>query len=95
MLWLWLLLLSHYLEKKHMMDKKAIKILNFFKASNWNVTTSNEYCWIFLDWGWFKMATSRRLHSTTFLVIFLVWASVLESWGQHCGKTAYGSKRTD
>ncbi|KAM7449291.1 Hemicentin-1 [Porites harrisoni] len=37
------------------------------------------------------MATSRRLHSTTFLVIFLVWASVLESWGQRCGKTAYGN----
>ena len=38
------------------------------------------------------MATSRRLYSTTFLVIFVGWSSVLESWGQLGRKTAYRSK---
>ena len=38
------------------------------------------------------MATSRRLYSTTFLVIFVGWSSVLESWGQLGRKTVYRSK---
>ena len=38
------------------------------------------------------MATSRRLYSTTFLVIFVGWSSVLESWGLLGRKTGYRSK---
>ena len=41
------------------------------------------------------MATSRRLYSTTFLVIFVGWSNVLESLGQLGRKTGYRSKNNN
>ena len=41
------------------------------------------------------MATSCRLYSTTFLVIFVGWSSVLKSWGQFGRKTAYRSENNN